>query len=65
MKNLDQYQFPFIENNETLLIDKNFSFEDFYQVSPDIPKWVCIKKIKLDLTFNLQQCQALGLVFCP
>ena len=41
MRSLDQHHFSSSANNETLLIDKNFSFEDSYRVSPDIPQWVC------------------------
>ena len=52
MKILDQLQFPASANNQTLLIDKNFSFEDSYRVSPDIPQWVRIVKMPLVIMRN-------------
>ena len=47
MKRLDHFPFQASANNQTLLIDKNFSFEDSYRVSPDIPQWVSTVKMPI------------------
>ena len=47
MKRLDLFSLPASENNQTLLNDKNFSFEDSYRVSPDIPQWVSTVKMPI------------------
>ena len=51
MKRLDHFPFQASANNQTLLIDKNFSFEDSYRVSPDIPQWV--STVKMPITIGM------------